>query len=240
MRSFKVVPILWAVAFLCGTSPCIAAVRVVVDAGHGGSDAGCRSSNQTEKSWNLKFALAFAKALSDQGVESVAVRTKDDLVRQDKRFETINTAGASLAVIFHADLESTGKIGGPFFVVQPPQTNVSGPEDGLPEAGTIPLGRFRQSLRLARLMAGAVGASPKFCPLSESRAVASEGTDPKGTVLAAPHESLRYSAIPAVVVTPLFISRIEDLQKFSTDEAIASFCKNLAQGVVLYLHGEGR
>jgi N-acetylmuramoyl-L-alanine amidase len=64
--------------------------------------------------------------------------------------------------------------------------------------------------------------------------------DAKGSVLAAPHQSLRYAAIPAVVVMPLFISHAEDLQKFSTDEAIATFCKALAKGVSSYLNGDGR
>jgi N-acetylmuramoyl-L-alanine amidase len=240
MQTFKNFLVLLAAAFLCGTSGSFSATRIVVDAGHGGSDAGCRAPGQTEKSWNLKFAQAFAKALNDAGLDAVSVRAKDEDVSQDKRFEIINTSGASLAVLFHADRESTGKISGPFFVVQPPQTNSVGSEEGLPEAGTIPMGRYRQSLRLARLLAGAVGASTKFCPLSESRAVGTEGTDAKGSILAAPHQSLRYAAIPAVVVMPLFISHAEDLKKFSTDEAIATFCKSLAKGVASYLNGDGR
>jgi N-acetylmuramoyl-L-alanine amidase len=240
MQTFKNILVLLTAAFLCGTPDSFAATRIVVDAGHGGSDAGCRAPGQNEKTWNLKFAQAFSKALNDAGLDAVQVRAKDDDVSQDKRFEIINTSGASLAVIFHADRESSGKVAGPLFVVQPPQTNSIGPEEGLPEAGTIPLGRYRQSLRLARLLAGAVGSSAKFCPLSESRAVGAEGADAKGSVLAAPHQSLRYAAVPAVVVIPLFISHAEDLKKYSTDEAVAAFCKALAKGVASYLNGDGR
>lgn len=239
MRRILLIGLL-AFSWACGVSRVQAAVRVMVEAAHGGDDSGLRVKGQSEKSWDLRFAQSFLKAIQDAGLEGVMVRSKDESITQNKRFEILNTSGASLALVFHCDRESTGTVGGPLFVVQPPQTNTVGPEEGLPEAGTVPLGRYRQSLRLARDLAASVGASQRFSPLSDGRAVGGEGTDPKGRVLAAPHVSLRYAALPSVVVIPVFLSHGDDMKKFSEDQAIDAFCKSLAQGVAAYVKGEGR
>jgi len=219
-------------------APSFPATRVVVEAAHGGSDHGSKASGQSEKDWNLRFAQAFAKAVEAAGYDAVETRSKDQEVPSEKRFEVLNTSGASLGVVFHMDRESTGQVSGPLFVVQPPQTTALANEEGLPEAGTIPLSRFHRSLRLARSMAEAVGASSKFSPLSEDRAIGSDKEDPKGSILAVPHQSLRYAAVPAVVVTPLFLSHPEDLKRYSDDAAIQAFCASLVKGLQTYLEGD--
>ena len=220
--------------------PLAAGTRIVVDAGHGGADKGSVAGSQVEKDWTLKFSRALVQTLTGAGYDVMAVRVKDDTISGDKRFEILNTAGAAVALILHADRESTGKTRGPYFVVQPPQSGTPATDEGLPEAGSLPLGRYKQSLQLARQLATAVGVSPKFSPLSDPRALAGDVSSPDGRILAVPHQSLRYVALPAVVIEPLFITNPEDLQLYGTDAAIQAFAQKITQGLAAYLRGEGK
>ncbi len=230
-----------ALACLCLLArPLAAGTRIAVDAGHGGGDKGSVAGSQVEKDWTLKFTKALTQSLTSAGYDVTAVRVKDDLIPYDKRFEILNTAGAAVALILHADRESTGKTRGPFFVVQPPQSGTPASDEGLPEAGSLPLSRYKQSLQLARQLALATGVSPKFSPLSDPRALAGDVSSPDGRILAVPHQSLRYIALPAVVIEPLFLTNPEDLELFGTDAAIQAFAQKITQGLGAYLRGEGK
>ncbi len=212
--------------------------RVVVEAAHGGSDAGSRANGQSEKDWTLQFAKAVKTALEAAGVDVVLVRGKDEALTDDQRSERANTVGAAAAIVIHADRETTGAVQGPFVVVHPPMP-ATGREDGLPEAGRVSPGRFKQSRRLAGLLAVRLGVSDKPSPLSDSRVLAGDPPQAAGRILGAPHRSLRFMALPAVVVEPLFLSNKADLKKFDSQAAVDTFAKSLAQGVLDYLSDDG-
>ena len=88
--------------------------KIVVDAGHGGIDAGCEGSleGSNERELNLLYANSLKKYLETYGIEVVMTRTttdglysafapnkkKDDM---KKREEIINKANADLVVSIH-------------------------------------------------------------------------------------------------------------------------------------------
>ncbi len=211
-----------------------ASPRIVIYAAHGGEDTGVSGNGQEEKVWNLRVAQSLQKALAAGGYDVVMVRTKDDTLPLDQWVNTVNVSGASVALIIHADREWTGRIRGPFAVVEPPAGSAvpEGPE--IQRWGNIPNFQFRQSLRLAKALAQAWEVSPQLSPLSDSRALPGEQTSSEGRILASPHQSLRYLVIPSVVIEPLFLTSSQDLKRFSTDEGIQDFTSKTVRGLKTY------
>ena len=68
--------------------------KVVVDAGHGGSDPGAVYEGRQEKDDNLALALAVGSILAENGVDVVYTRTDDS-------YETPFQAGADLFISIH-------------------------------------------------------------------------------------------------------------------------------------------
>lgn len=93
---------------LCGCSPVPAeddgVFRIVLDAGHGGSDPGAVYENVFEKDINLSVALLVKEELN--GIENVDVtmtRTTDVFVELSKRAEIANRLHADLFVSIHSN-----------------------------------------------------------------------------------------------------------------------------------------
>ena len=72
--------------FLTATLSAWAGQHVVVEAAHGGTDSGSRAPGQTEKSWNLKFAQALAKALDEAALPDDVHRTLKDFFANTATF----------------------------------------------------------------------------------------------------------------------------------------------------------
>lgn len=214
----------------------LAKPRVVLDAAHGGSDTGVRAGSETEKEWNAKFALALEKALEAEGFEVVQARKKDETLPLDRRTALINTSQAAAAVVVHADREWTGTQKGPLLVVEPPNRTEA---DNLEIArwGVTTPALYRSSLKLARDIAQKLGVSAELSPLSDSRGLAGEHPSPNGRILCLPHQSLRNLALPAVVLTPLFLTSPSDLKRFSQPQAVADWAARAAEGIADYLQG---
>jgi N-acetylmuramoyl-L-alanine amidase len=211
-----------------------AAPRVVIYAAHGGEDTGAGGNGQEEKVWNLRVAQSLQKSLASGGYDVVMVRVKDESLPLDQWVNAVNVSGASVALIIHADREWTGRMRGPFAVVEPPTGSSAGEGSEIQRWGNIPNVQFRQSLRLAKVLAQAWGVSPQLSPLSDSRALPGELTSSEGRVLASPHQSLRYLAIPSVVIEPLFLTSSQDLKTFLTDEGMQGFIGKTVKGLQAY------
>ena len=79
---------------------------VVLDAGHGGKDQGCRGKSQREKNITLDVALRAGKMLKESLGDSVKVvytRTDDRAVALQDRASKANEAGAELFVSVHVN-----------------------------------------------------------------------------------------------------------------------------------------
>jgi len=78
--------------------------RVVVDAGHGGHDAGAIGPRRVrEKDVTLAMALRLARKLREDGFEVVLTRKDDRYLRLEERTAIANTARGDLFVSLHAN-----------------------------------------------------------------------------------------------------------------------------------------
>ncbi len=77
---------------------------IVIDAGHGGHDAGAIGAVTNEKTINLAVARLLGKKLSSQkGVKVVYTRTDDSFVTLQGRADIANKAGGNLFVSIHTN-----------------------------------------------------------------------------------------------------------------------------------------
>ncbi len=82
-------------------------LKIVIDPGHGGTDAGALDKTETrmEKNDALRIALAVQKYLGEyENVEVIMTRTEDIFVSLDDRCRIANEADADLFVALHRNL----------------------------------------------------------------------------------------------------------------------------------------
>lgn len=75
--------------------------KVVMDAGHGGSDPGSVSDGRKEKDDNLALALAVGSILAENGVDVVYTRTDDTYETPFQKAQKGNQEGADLFISIH-------------------------------------------------------------------------------------------------------------------------------------------
>lgn len=76
-------------------------MKVVLDPGHGGRDAGAVYNKRMEKDDNLRLALAVGKLLADNGTDVTYTRTEDVYFTPYERVNMANNADADLFVSLH-------------------------------------------------------------------------------------------------------------------------------------------
>ena len=76
-------------------------IRIVVDAGHGGSDPGAVYQGRQEKDDTLRLAMAVGRILEDNGVDVVFTRTDDIYETPFQKATEANQAGADFLVSIH-------------------------------------------------------------------------------------------------------------------------------------------
>lgn len=82
---------------------------VVIDAAHGGDDAGGRlTSGQPEKTLTLAFSGRLRSLLSARGIQVVPTRNSDATVAPDLRAEIANRSAAQACLSLHASESGTG------------------------------------------------------------------------------------------------------------------------------------
>lgn len=94
-------------------------LKVVIDAGHGGTDPGAVYGGVKEKDVNLKVALKFGKLISDNcpDVKVIYTRTKDVAVGLAERGTIANKAGGNLFISLHADAAQPHANGAATFIM---------------------------------------------------------------------------------------------------------------------------
>ncbi len=82
----------------------LAGKLVVIDPGHGGSDAGARGTDGSyEKNVTLAISLKLADALRDMGANVLMTRGNDAFIPVNERPKIANRAGADFFLSIHAD-----------------------------------------------------------------------------------------------------------------------------------------
>ncbi|MDR1917899.1 MAG: N-acetylmuramoyl-L-alanine amidase [Christensenellaceae bacterium] len=74
---------------------------VVLDAGHGGFDAGAVNGDRYEKTDNLRMAQAVGGILQRSGINVIYTRTGDDYISLGERANIANNSNADMFVSFH-------------------------------------------------------------------------------------------------------------------------------------------
>ena len=77
------------------------AYKIVLDAGHGGTDPGAIYKERKEKNDNLELTLAVGKILEDNGIDVVYTRTTDIYQTPFEKAKIANEAGADYFISFH-------------------------------------------------------------------------------------------------------------------------------------------
>ena len=73
----------------------------IIDAGHGGKDAGAVNGTFLEKDWNLEIAKKVHEELKKNGVQSVLTRTADTTLDLTTRCKNIKKIGAKKGISIH-------------------------------------------------------------------------------------------------------------------------------------------
>ena len=76
-------------------------MKVVIDAGHGGSDPGAVYNGRKEAEDNLNLALELGEILRDAGIQVVYTRTGDETQTPFEKASIGNQSGADLFVSLH-------------------------------------------------------------------------------------------------------------------------------------------
>lgn len=76
---------------------------VVLDAGHGGKDAGTLSGQVYEKDITISVVKKMEKLLSEQGIEVLLTREDDSFLELEERVQIANEAQASLFMSIHCN-----------------------------------------------------------------------------------------------------------------------------------------
>lgn len=82
------------------------AYKIVLDAGHGGTDPGAIYKERKEKDDNLALTLAVGKILEDNGVDVVYTRTEDVYQTPFEKARIANQSGADYFISFHRNSSS--------------------------------------------------------------------------------------------------------------------------------------
>ncbi len=106
MRPYKILFLLFLFAFGSAQNGFAAGkkiTKIVLDAGHGGSDNGARGEYSNEKDLTLAIVLKLGKLISDslRDVEPIYTRTTDTYPKLSERHEIANKAGADLFISVH-------------------------------------------------------------------------------------------------------------------------------------------
>jgi N-acetylmuramoyl-L-alanine amidase len=98
-----------AAAPLCAQNPAAAPRSVVVlDAAHGGDDAGASLGSQPEKAYTLALSVRLRSLLAARGFEVVTTRESDATVDPERRADIANHAGAMACLSLHATEAGSG------------------------------------------------------------------------------------------------------------------------------------
>ena len=77
------------------------AVRIILDAGHGGRDSGAVYQDRLEKEDNLNLTLAVGRLLEEKGFDVVYTRVDDVYQQPFQKATTANDLGGDLFVSIH-------------------------------------------------------------------------------------------------------------------------------------------
>ncbi len=188
----------------------LAGKKVVLDAGHGGEDAGAIGPHGVrEKDVNLAITLKAADILRQQGAAVTLARSDDSYVDLYQRAAVANNINADVFVCIHADATPNRTIGGTGTYTYAP-------------AGTALSQQRGQRLSLARDL--------------QNEASASLGLHDRG-VFEDNFEVLRCTLMPAALIEVAFISNPAEEKLLADASFQQQAASAIARGIAKFLTG---
>ncbi len=83
-----------------------AKIKVVIDAGHGGSDTGAQSNSVLEKQIVADVSAQLKELCIDKNIEIILLRTEDEFISLEDRVTKIQALSPDLVISLHANYSS--------------------------------------------------------------------------------------------------------------------------------------
>ena len=197
-----------------------AITTIVIDAGHGGHDAGAVSSWAKEKDCNLAVARKLKKKLEQAGYKVVMTRNSDVFLTLEQRVAIANKTPNSLFVSIHHNSGRRAAKGIETFTLAPHGT-------------TSPFARTRRREALAGNNQDS--ANIALATAIHSRAIKYTGATDRGI------QRARFSVLctitrPAVLFEGGFVSNPEEGRLIASDAYQEKLAECLFQGIVAYIN----
>ncbi|MFE5320157.1 N-acetylmuramoyl-L-alanine amidase [Paenibacillus sp. NPDC056579] len=192
------------------------AAKIVVDAGHGGSDPGAIGVNGLqEKTVNLDIARKLKDMLVQSGYEVAMSRTDDTYVSLSDRVAFTNAQNAELFVSVHANSYSNPNSRGAMVLYY---------DNAFPQADYPASPEMAALTPQSRLLAQTV--LDKF--------VQSTGSTNLGLMESSVYV-VRMGTIPSILVETAFLSNAKDAELLANDSVRTQMAKAIQQGIEAYL-----
>ena len=217
--------------------------RVVLDAGHGGNDAGATGPTGVhEKDVTLEIAKRAAKGLAAVGLEAILTRDDDRYVTLEERTARANQVAGDLFVSIHCNAaENHARHGIETYVLDTTKDDIAGRvaarENATTEAASAELGSILASMRLA----DQATRSTRLAELLQKSALASlKGSYPDATdggVHPAGFYVLVGARMPAVLFETSYISNPTEEQRLNSDDYKDRLVDAIVNAVRAYKEG---
>ncbi len=221
------------------SSTAVAAPRVVLDAGHGGSNTGAAGvvEGLYEKRLTLALARAVAQKLEARGVEVVMTRQDDRYLTLRERVRRANHSGADVLMSIHLNASPTrAQRGYETYILNPEALATDTPAlrgaDGPPRPGV--------DSATARLLddverASAVPEAARLAARVQARLAEARGGETSRGVRQAPMDVLMGPTMPAVLVEVGFIDHPTEGVELLRSEVRERIAAALAQALLDFL-----
>ncbi|RKN83859.1 N-acetylmuramoyl-L-alanine amidase [Paenibacillus ginsengarvi] len=218
MRDFYtgLIKLLLAAVFLVAAPAKALAEKIVVDAGHGGSDPGAIGVNGLyEKNVNYNIAQKLRDLLAGMGYDVVLTRKADEYISLADRVAMTDEAKPSLFVSVHANSHPNANVSGAMVLYY----DKDYPQDSYPASDA---------------MTALTPESKKLAELVQQSIVKQTGFADKGLLPSAAYV-IRMGQVPSILVETAFLSNSGDAARLANDTVRQQLAQAVANGIAAYL-----
>ena len=222
-------------------------IRIVVDPGHGGKDAGAVRGRYREKDWNLAVGKELAKLLKKGGFDVKMTRDTDTFIALGDRAKISNNFKADLFVSIHTNASKNTKANGfQVYFRSEKATDKEAAETAALENEAMQYEEAHYNFVDALLQSLAknefMNESSKLSGYLQKEVYKQPGigitVNPKTGLRQANFYVLRGVNAPSVLVEMGFISSSKDRQRLSNAQVQRKMAQGLYNGVVAYTKTE--
>ena len=223
-------------------------MRIVVDPGHGGKDAGAVRGKYREKDWNLAVGKELAKLLKKGDFDVKITRDTDTFIALSDRSKTANTFKADLFVSVHVNATKNTKANGfQVYFRSEKATDKEAAETAALENEAMQYEEVHYNFVDALLQSLAkneyINASSKLAGYVKNAVYKQPGigiaVDQKNCIRQANFYVLKGVQSPAILVEMGFISNPKDRGRLSQSAVQKKMAQGIYNGIVNYAKQEG-